>query len=389
MSNSLDHFRPTFDPAAIEDAKSRLAKTRFPSAETVEDWQQGMPLSYCQELVRYWREDYDWERVPQQLNQFDNLITEIDGLQIHCLHIRSPHSDARPLLITHGWPGSVLEFLNIIEPLTNPTLSGGDPTHACHLVIPSLPGFGFSEPPSKPGVGVERIAAMWDTLMMRLGYDRYVAQGGDWGSLVTHALMLHPDTHCQAGHINLPLVLPDDIALASDDPAEQATLAAAMQYQDHESGYSKQQSTRPQTLGYGLADSPAGQLAWIVEKYAQWTDCVQNGARHPENAISRDQLLDIVTHYWMTNTSASSARLYWESFTQGDYRPIEAPMALSLFPKELFLCTERLAKTRYQHLIMFNNKHKAGGHFASLEQPEALVADLRQWLTILQTEASI
>ena len=386
MADSLDHFRPYFDPADIEDAKLRLAQTRFPNAETVEDWQQGVPLSYCQELVRYWQEDYDWQRVPALLNQFDNLITEIDGLKIHCLHIRSPHSHARPLLITHGWPGSVLEFLNIVEPLTQPTLSGGDAADACHLVIPSLPGFGFSGQPSTSGVGVERIAAMWDTLMTRLGYDRYVAQGGDWGSLVTHALMLHPDTHCQAGHINLPLVLPDDTTMSSSDPAEQATLAAAMHYQEHESGYSKQQSTRPQTLGYGLADSPAGQLAWIIEKYAQWTDCVQNDIRHPENAIARDELLDIVTHYWMTNSAASSARLYWESFTEGDFRPIDAPMALSLFPKELFLCTERLAKTRYQKLIMFNNEHKAGGHFASLEQPAALVADLRRWLTILRTQ---
>jgi pimeloyl-ACP methyl ester carboxylesterase len=355
----------------------------------VEDWQQGLPLSYCQELVRYWREEYDWQRVPSLLNQYGNFVTDIDGIKIHFLHIRSPHTQAQPLLITHGWPGSVLEFLNIIGPLTDPTQHGGDATDAFHLVIPSLPGFGFSGQPTSPGVGVDRIAALWDQLMLRLGYERYIAQGGDWGSLVTHAVLLHPDTHCLAGHVNLPLVLPDEYTMSGSDPAEQPTLAAAMHYQDHESGYSKQQSTRPQTLAYSLADSPAGQMAWIIEKYATWTDCVRDGIRHPENAIERDVLLDIVTQYWMTNTGGSSARLYWESFTEGDYRPIALPIGLSLFPKELFVCTERLAGTRYQQLVTFNDQHEAGGHFASLEQPEALIGDIRAWRATLQEQELI
>ena len=337
MDHSLTLFEPQFDTAAVQDAIRRLEHARFPNPDTVEDWQQGIPLSYCQELVRYWREDYDWQRVPRQLSQYENLFTEISDLGIHCLHIRSPHTQAQPLLITHGWPGSVLEFLNIIEPLTDPTTTGGDPSDAFHLVIPSLPGFGFSDQPTTPGVGVAQIAAMWDTLMQRLGYESYIAQGGDWGSLVTHALLLHPGTHCLAGHVNLPLVLPDEQTMSSDDPAEQATLSAAMHYVEHESGYSKQQSTRPQTLAYALADSPAGQMAWIIEKYAQWTDCVKNTVRHPENAVERDVLLDIATHYWMTNSAGSSAKLYWESFTEPDYRPIELPMGISLFPKELFL----------------------------------------------------
>ena len=379
MDHSLTLFEPQFDTAAVQDAIRRLEQTRFPNPETVEDWQQGIPLSYCQELVRYWREDYDWQRVPRQLSQYENLFTEISDLGIHCLHIRSPHTQAQPLLITHGWPGSVLEFLNIIEPLTDPTTTGGDSSDAFHLVIPSLPGFGFSDQPITPGVGVAQIAAMWDTLMQRLGYESYIAQGGDWGSLVTHALLLHPGTHCLAGHVNLPLVLPDEQTMSSDDPAEQATLSAAMHYVEHESGYSKQQSTRPQTLAYALADSPAGQMAWIIEKYAQWTDCVKNTVRHPENAVERDVLLDIATHYLMTNSAGSSAKLYWESFTEPDYRPIELPMGISLFPKELFLCTERLASTRYQQLVMFNDQHAAGGHFASLEQPDALVTDIRRW----------
>ena len=389
MDSAIEHFEARFDDAAIQDAIQRLTQTRFPDAETVEDWQQGVPLSYCQELARYWREEYDWQRVPSLLNQYNNFITEIEGIKIHFLYIRSRHTQAQPLLITHGWPGSVLEFLDIIGPLSDPTQHGGDATNAFHLVIPSLPGFGFSGQPTSPGVGVERIAALWDQLMLRLGYERYIAQGGDWGSLVTHAVLLHPDTHCLAGHVNLPMVVPDELTMSGSDPAEQPTLAAAMHYQDHESGYSKQQSTRPQTLAYGLADSPAGQMAWIVEKYANWTDCVREGIRHPENAIERDVLLDIVTHYWMTNTGGSSARLYWESFTEGDYRPVALPIGLSLFPKELFVCTERLARTRYQQLVTFNDQHAVGGHFASLEQPEALIRDIRAWRAKLQEQELI
>lgn len=385
MNHSLEPFTPRFDDDAVHDAQKRLAQTRYPEAETVEDWQQGVPLSYCQELVRYWQDEYDWQRVPNQLSQYENWMTELDGVSIHVIHIRSPHTNAKPLLMTHGWPGSVLEFLDIIGPLTDPTQWGGEADDAFHLIMPSLPGFGFSAKPTEAGVGVDRIASMWDTLMQRLGYEQYVAQGGDWGSLVTHALLLNEGSHCQAGHVNLPLVLPDDETLSSTDPGEQATMAAALNYQAHEAGYSNQQSTRPQTLAYALADSPAGQMAWIIEKYAQWTDSVRHNIRHPENAISRDILLDIVTHYWMTNTSGSSARLYWESFKTPDYRAIKAPLGISLFPKELFICTERLAKTRYQNLITFNNQHAEGGHFAALEQPQALVNDLREWHTALRS----
>jgi hypothetical protein len=219
---------------------------------------------------------------------------------------------------------------------------------------------------------------MWDALMLRLGYPHYLAQGGDWGSLVTQSLLLN-NTQCAAGHINLPIVVPDEVTMSSAEPAEQATLAAATHYQEHESGYSRQQSTRPQTLAYGLADSPSGQMAWIVEKFAQWTDCEMQGNRHPENALARDVMLDVAAHYWMTNTAASSARLYWESFNQPNYATIERPIGISLFPKELFLCTKRLAQTRYRQLMFFNDSHAKGGHFAALEQPEAFIADLRQW----------
>ena len=386
MNTLIERFEPAFDSALIDSTRDRLANTRFPEAETVEDWQQGLPLHYCQELVRYWLDDYDWQRVPRRLSAFDNSMTDIDGLPIHFLHIRSPHSDAQPLLMTHGWPGSILEFVDIIDPLTNPTEHGGNASDAFHLVVPSLPGYGFSGKPETTGIGVGAIAKLWDELMVRLGYERYVAQGGDWGSLVTHAILLEEQTHCIAGHINLPLVPPDEQTLTSNDPAEQAVLAAGMHYQEHESGYSKQQATRPQTLAYGLADSPVGQMAWIIEKYAQWTDCVRDGMRHPENAIERDVLLDIVTHYWMTNSGGSSARLYWESFNQTDSRPVTLPLGISLFPKELFVCSERLAKTRYHNLVMFNNTHANGGHFASLEQPEAFLSDIRQWHSILRQQ---
>ena len=378
MSNSIEPFEPQFSKTMVDDVQRRLQATRYPDAEIVEDWQQGLPLSYQQELVRYWQHNYDWQRVPTRLNRYDNFRTEIDGVGIHFLHIRSAHSAATPLLMTHGWPGSVLEFLDVVQPLTNPTQSAGKAGDAFHLVIPSLPGFGFSEAPAVPGFGVEKIASMWDELMLRMGYPDYLAQGGDWGSLVTQSLLLG-ETRCKAGHINLPIVMPDEQAISSSEPAEQATLAAAMHYQEHESGYSRQQSTRPQTLAYSLSDSPSGQMAWIIEKFAQWTDCERNGVRHPENVLSRDVLLDVVTHYWMTNTGASSARLYWESFNRPNYAPIDRPIGISLFPKELFLCTERLARTRYQQLMYFNNTHEKGGHFAALEQPEAFVTDLREW----------
>jgi len=195
MNHTLDPLQPHFEDDAIHDARQRLAQTRFPEAETVEDWQQGVPLSYCQELVRYWRDDYDWQRVPNQLAQYENWMTELEGVRIHVVHVRSPHTEAKPLLMTHGWPGSVLEFLEVIGPLTDPTKWGGQPEDAFHLVMPSLPGFGFSAKPTEPGFGIDRIAVMWDALMLRLGYDQYVAQGGDWGSLVTHALLLNDALH--------------------------------------------------------------------------------------------------------------------------------------------------------------------------------------------------
>ena len=385
MTTLIESFTPHFDQALIDISIDKLRKTRYPEAETVEDWSQGLPLAYAQELVRYWQDEYDWTRVPRLLRSYDNHLTNIDGIDIHLLHIRSKHTKAIPLLLTHGWPGSVLEFLDIIPRLVDPTNWGGSVAEAFHLVIPSLPGFGFSGKPTCTGTTTQRIAEMWDELMQRVGYNTYLAQGGDWGSVITHALLTNPETNCLAGHVNLPLVMPDDIAINSKDPEEQNTLLRAMAYQEHESGYSKQQSTRPQTLAYGLADSPVGQLAWIIEKYAQWTDCEVHGIKHPENTVSRDQLLDIVTHFWMTNTAGSSGRLYWESFDDPDTTPVTKPIGVSQFPKEIFQCSERLAKTRYKNLVFFSTDHAKGGHFASLEQPEELIKDVRSWVKALRS----
>ncbi len=378
MTDAVTPFRVEISGSSIDDLRRRLAATRYPDPETVEDWQQGVPLSYLQELVGYWHDTYDMQRVADRLNAQSNWMTRIDELDIHCLHIRSRHSQATPLLLTHGWPGSVLEFLEIIDPLTNPTQHGGHAEDAFHLVIPALPGFGFSEKPRQTGTSVQRIASLWDTLMQRLGYRHYLAHGGDWGSIITQALMMQ-DSQCLAGHITLPLVAPDPSTLESPLPEEVDALNAMQFYSEWDSGYSKQQSTRPQTLGYGLADSPSGQLAWVVEKFAQWTDCVRNNARHPENALARDLIIDTVMMYWLTNSGASSARLYWESFNTPDLSVIERPIGVSLFPTEIFRCSERWAAQRYQQLVYFNRDIDNGGHFAAMEQPLLLTHELRAW----------
>ena len=388
-STAIQHFTPSISAEVVADLTQRLKKTRLPEAETVEDWSQGVPLSYQAELLNYWTNDYDFSRLDRRLGTFDNFVTDINGVEIHFIHKRSQHTAATPLLITHGWPGSVLEYLDILDALTDPTQHGGSPDDAFHVVLPALPGFGFSGKPRDTGTGVPKIANLWETLMSRLNYSEFHAHGGDWGSIVTQAVLLQEETACTAGHCTLPIVLPDETTLGDPQPDELDALESFQFYNDWDSGYSKQQSTRPQTLGYGLADSPSGQMAWIVEKYATWTDCVRDGIRHPENAIERNVLLDIVTHYWMTNTGGSSARLYWESFTEGDYRPVALPIGLSIFPKELFVCTERLARTRYQHLVLFNDQHEAGGHFASLEQPQALISDIRAWRSTLQEQELI
>lgn len=372
-------FTPSISTEIFEDLIQRLKQTRLPEAETVEDWSQGVPLSYQAELLHYWTNDYDFSRLERRLGAFDNFVTDIDGVEIHFIHKRSQHTAATPLLITHGWPGSVLEYLDILDALTDPTQHGGSPEDAFHVVLPALPGFGFSGKPRDTGTGVPKIANLWETLMSRLNYSEFHAHGGDWGSIVTQAVLLQEETACIAGHCTLPIVLPDETTLGDPQPDELDALESFQFYNNWDSGYSKQQSTRPQTLGYGLADSPSGQMAWIVEKFAFWMDCERNGFRHPENVLSKDQLLDNVTLYWATNSAASSARLYWESFNTPNLNPITRPMALSVFPKEIMRTSERWARARFHNLVHFNNQFERGGHFAALEVPDTLVSELRNW----------
>ena len=389
MTAPIHPFEPSIEEEVLSDLTARLGNTRFPDEETVEDWSQGIPLAYVRELTDYWRDDYNMARAVDSLKQWPNFTTEIEGLQIHFLYQRSPHSDATPLLLTHGWPGSVLEFRHLIDRLTQPTDWGGQAEDAFHVVVPSLPGYGFSGKPRNPGTGVQKIAELWIALMARLGHERFLAHGGDWGSLVTQAIATNPGTTCAGIHITLPVVAPDPETLDNPLPEELQALEAFNFYQEWDSGYSKQQSTRPQTLGYGLADSPTGQLAWIVEKYAQWCDCERNGVRHPENAVARDDLLDTAMMYWLTNAGASSARLYWESFNSPDMGEVTLPTGISLFPNEIMRSSERWARKKFLDLMYFNDKIEAGGHFAALEVPETLAGELWRWRRELRTRGIV
>ncbi len=311
------------------------------------------------------------------------FTTEVDGCAVHFIHVRSPVPDALPLVITHGWPGSVIEFLKVIGPLTDPVAHGGDATDAFHVVCPSLPGYGFSGKPTTAGWGIRRIAGAWAELMDRLGYPRYGAQGGDWGSAVTSALARHHADHLTGIHLNMPVVPFGLLDLSDLTESEQASLASLADYQKWESGYATQQSTRPQTLGYGLADSPAAQCAWIVEKFRAWTDC----GGDPETVLTRDELLDNVMLYWLNGSGASSGRLYWESFDTslggGGSDPIGVPTGCSIFPKEIIRLSRRWAETGFTDLRYWNELDR-GGHFAAFEQPELFVAEVRACFRLMR-----
>ncbi len=365
-------FEIAVPDAEIEHLRTRLAATRWPEAEPVDDWSQGIPLAYMQEVCDYWANGYDWRRAEAQLNAHSNFITNIDGLHVHFMHIRSPHADALPMIVTHGWPGSVVEFLKVIGPLTDPTAHGGAASDAFHLVIPSLPGYGWSAKPTAAGVGVPKIAEMWDVLMRRLGYDSYVAQGGDWGSAVTTTIGMQNRGACRAIHTNMPVAGPTKESLADPTPQEVAALESLGHYDKWDSGYSKQQSTRPQTLGYGLVDSPAGQAAWILEKFWAWSD---RGAS-PEDCFGRDELLDNVSVYWFTATGASSARLYWESFANFGDGEVTIPTACSIFPNEIIRASRRWAAKRYTNIYYWNELDR-GGHFAAFEQPKLFIQEMQ------------
>jgi pimeloyl-ACP methyl ester carboxylesterase len=359
--------------SALDDLRHRLAHARWPERETVADWSQGVPLARLRALVEYWQTDYDWRRCEATLNGFAQYRTEIDGLNIHFLHVRSPHADALPLLITHGWPGSVIEFFKIIGPLTNPTAHGGEAQDAFHLVAPSLPGFGFSDKPAERGWNADRIARSWAELMDRLGYDRYVAQGGDWGTVVTTAMARQQQPGLAAIHLNMPFVIPDPIPIDGLSAEEQRAADQYRRFLSDGFGYFHLQATRPQTIGYALTDSPAGQAAWIYEKFHAWTD--NDG--DPEDALTRDEMLDVITLYWLTETAASSARMYLENAdATGNPPVIEMPVGCSIFPREIVAAPRSWAERVYPNLIHWNELDR-GGHFAAFEQPALFTEELR------------
>src|SRR5215831_14961916 len=312
MSEAIERFQIHVDESVLEDLRNRLARTRFPDQIEGTGWEYGMPIDYVRELVAYWRDGYDWRAQEARLNQLPHFRTRIDGQSIHFVHARSAHADAMPLLLMHGWPGSIVEFLDVIPPLVDPEAHGARAADAFHVVAPSLPGYGFSEPTRTRGWDVRRIARAFVELMERLDYARYGVQGGDWGAQIATRIAALDPQHCIAVHLNMPLgSRPEHAEPLSDE--EQAGLAAMARFQREESGYALEQSTKPQTLGMALNDSPAGLLAWIVEKFRTWSDC----GGHPENGFTRDQLITNVMLYWVTQTITSSTRLYRESRQSG------------------------------------------------------------------------
>ncbi len=368
--DGVEPFRVAVAEAELEDLRARLARTRWPRAGTVPDWSQGVPVEYVRELCEYWRTGYDWRRLEERLNALPQFRTEVGGLGIHFLHVRSPEPDALPLVMTHGWPGSVLEFLGAIGPLTDPVAHGGAPGDAFHLVIPALPGYGFSDAPREPGWNTDRIGRAWTELMARLGYQRYGAQGGDWGSAVSRAVARHDPERVVGIHLNHDHV--DRAAverLGIEGETERWAIARRDEFNRTGRGYSRQQSTRPGTLGFGLADSPAGQCAWIVEKFQAWSD--------PATVYDRDALLDNVTLYWLTNSAASAAQLYWEAARdRTPAGPAGVPFALSVFPHDINPVPERWIRAVEPDLAYYRLLER-GGHFAAMEDPELFTAEVR------------
>ncbi|MQY31690.1 epoxide hydrolase family protein [Nocardia aurantia] len=372
-------FEARASDADLDDLRARLAAARLPEAETVHPtapgrgrWDQGVPLADLIDLVNYWRTEYDWRSFEERLDEIGQFRTTIDGLGIHFLHRRSARADATPLVLTHGWPGSIAEFVDIVDELANPRDAG---TPAFHVVAPSLPGFGYSDKPATPGWGIEKIAAAWVELMGRLGYDRFAAQGGDWGGVITtvlggrfpaHVLGIHTTT-AQA-----PPGLPMDGLTATEREWAEET----RDFWLHRAAYAKQQATRPQTIGYSLVDSPVGLLAWILDKFAEWTDTEDS----PFETISRDRILDDVTLYWLTRTGASAARIYHESHNSLDPElRVDVPSAISVYPRDIEKCPRPWAQERFRRIVRWGSPD-TGGHFPSLEVPEFFVGDLREGL---------
>src|SRR5450830_1792936 len=371
--------------AAIDDLRLRLSMARWPDQETVSDWSQGVPLAAARSLVDDWLNNYDWRQFEARLNSYPQFRTKIDGVGIYFIHARSPHANATPILLTHGWPGSVAEFLGVIERLTDPVKFGGKAEDAFHVVVPAIPGYGFSDKPTELGWNPARIARAWAVLMTeRLGYHHWVAQGGDWGAAITTALAGQAPAGLLAAHVNLPMVVPAQLP-ANPTAEEQKALADIERYVSNMAGYANQMNTRPQTVGYALNDSPVALAMWMYEKFREWTD--NNG--QAEDALTCEQMLDDISLYWFTGTGTSSARLYWEgvgatirgpdffSGARSGVARISVPMGASIFPAETFQPPRAWAEAAWANLFYWNQVEQ-GGHFAAFEQPALFAREL--WL---------
>ena len=385
MSDQISPVTIAVSDEQLADLKHRLANVRWPEGRTVTDTSQGPTVEKLKALTDHWRDSYDWRNVEAELNGWGQQRTAIDGLDLDFLHIRSPEPDALPLVLTHGWPGSVLEFRKVIGPLSDPAAHGGDLGQAFHLVIPTLPGFGFSAKPAEPGWTIPRIAKAWVTLMDRLGYRTWGAQGGDLGCAVTDEIAKLKPKGFIGSHLNFAMFPPAPDEIQDATPDERAALASAKNFWDNLSGYAKEQSTRPQTIGYSLADSPAGLAAWI---YAMFQDtCGTPG--NAEGSFTLDEMIDDIMLYWLPNSGASAARLYWE-MTQTGWSspatiedPISTPTGFTMPPKEAVRKSRRQLERRYSRVVFFNQPVE-GGHFFALEQPDVLVADIRATFALLR-----
>jgi pimeloyl-ACP methyl ester carboxylesterase len=385
--HAIRPFRVAVPEAALADLRKRVLATRWPERETVGDQSQGAQLAKLQELVSYWGTDYDWRKVETKLNALPMFVTKIDGIDIQFIHVKSRNPKALPLIITHGWPGSILEITKAIGPLTDPAAYGGRAEDAFDVVIPSMPGYGFSGKPQSTGWNPDRIALAWDVLMKRLGYKRYVSQGGDWGSVVADAMARQAPKGLLGIHVNMPATVPAEVAkaMSAGDPApadlsadEKIAYESLSNFFKKNGAYGAMMSTRPQTVGYGLTDSPAGLAAWMYDKFAQWT----YSGGDPEKSLTKDEMLDDISLYWLTNSAISSAQLYWENNTNNfnaveqKTAAIKIPVAVTVFPGEIYRAPRSWTQRAYSNLTYFNEVNK-GGHFAAWEEPELFTEELR------------